>query len=155
MPDEIKHGGIECTEFEALLSDALEGQLTPARKQGFDAHRRICAVCGPLFADVQAGQQWLRSLEEVEPPVHLVHNILAATSGVFSTRSEAVTAGGRATPFRGAAAGAVGFLLSFFLQTGGSVCAAATVCDVVWDDLLLLLAGYERSRGEAGGRGES
>ncbi len=99
MPDEIKHGGIECTEFEALLSDALEGQLTPARKQGFDAHRRICAVCGPLFADVQAGQQWLRSLEEVEPPVHLVHNILAATSGVFSTRSEAVTAGGRATPF--------------------------------------------------------
>jgi hypothetical protein len=99
MPDEIKHGGIECTEFEALLSDALEGQLTPARKQGFDAHRRVCAVCGPLFADVQAGQQWLRSLEAVEPPVHLVHNILVATSGVLSTRSEAVTSDGRRTPF--------------------------------------------------------
>src|SRR5580698_548239 len=99
MPDEIKHGGIECTEFEALLSDALEGQLTPARKQSFDAHRRVCAVCGPLFADVQAGQQWLRSLEAVEPPVHLVHNILVATSGVLSTRSEAVTSDGRTTPF--------------------------------------------------------
>jgi hypothetical protein len=29
----------------------------------------------------------------------MVHNILAATSGVFSTRSEAATAAGRATPF--------------------------------------------------------
>ncbi len=96
MPEETKHG-IECSEFEALLSDALEGNLTPARKESFEAHRRVCAICGPLFADVQAGQQWLRALEPVEPPVHLVHNILAATSGVVSTR--AATAGGTTTPF--------------------------------------------------------
>ena len=68
MPDETKHGPqsrIECTEFELLLSEALDGdgQLTPARRESFDAHRRICSVCGPLFADVQAGQQWLKSLE--------------------------------------------------------------------------------------------
>ncbi len=99
MPDEFKHG-IECAEFEALLSDALdgEGQLSPARKEAFEAHRRVCAICGPLFADVQAGQQWLRELEAVEPPAHLVHNILAATSGVVSTRALAATAGGRTTP---------------------------------------------------------
>ena len=36
---------------------------------------------------MQAGQQWLRSLEAVEPPAYLVHNILAATSGVVSTRT--------------------------------------------------------------------
>jgi hypothetical protein len=99
MPDETKHG-IECSEFETLLSEALDGDaLSPARKQSFDAHRRVCAVCGPLFADAQAGQQWLRSLEAVEPPAHLVHNILAATSGVFSTRSEAARADGGTTPF--------------------------------------------------------
>src|SRR5271157_1395686 len=98
MPDEFKHG-VECTEFEALLSDALEGQLSPARRESFEAHRRVCAVCGPLFAEVQAGQQWLRSLEAVEPPAHLVHNILTATSGVVSTRALAATAGGRTTPF--------------------------------------------------------
>ena len=97
MPEETKHG-IECTEFEALLSDALEGQLSPARKESFEAHRRVCAVCGPLFADVQVGQQWLRELEAVEPPTYLVHNILAATSGVVSTRSLAAAAGGRTTP---------------------------------------------------------
>jgi hypothetical protein len=117
MPEETKHGTptppgggrgpqLECVEFEALLSEALDnysggqdGQLTAARKASFDAHRRICGVCGPLFADAQAGQQWLRSLEAVEPPTYLVHNILAATTGVLSTRALAATAGGRTTPF--------------------------------------------------------
>jgi hypothetical protein len=100
MPEETKHG-MECTEFEALVSEALdgEGQLSPARKESFEAHRRVCKVCGPLFADVQAGQKWMRSLEEVEPPMHMVHNILAATSGVASTRSLAATRDGRTTPF--------------------------------------------------------
>jgi hypothetical protein len=98
MADETKHG-MECTEFEGLVSDALEGQLSPGRMEGFDAHRRSCSVCGPLFADVQAGQQWLRALEAVEPPAHLVHNILAATTGVLSTRPQAAAADGRTTPF--------------------------------------------------------
>jgi hypothetical protein len=104
MPEETKHGTptqVECTEFEALVSDALEGRLSPARKESFEAHRRVCAVCGPLLAEVQAGQQWLRALalEPVEPPAHLVHNILAATSGVVSTRPQAARADGRTTPF--------------------------------------------------------
>src|ERR1700692_459517 len=106
MPGETKHG-IERAEFESLLSDARDldssgnGRLSPARKESFDAHRRVCPVCGPMFADVQAGQQWLRTLalETVEPPVHLVHNILAATSGVPSTRPVSAAVGGRTTPF--------------------------------------------------------
>ena len=96
MPGETKHG-VECTEFEAWLTDALEGQLSADRKESFEAHRRVCGICGPMFSDVQAGQRWLRSLEPVEPPLHLVHNILVATSGVVSTRALAA-AGGRATP---------------------------------------------------------
>jgi hypothetical protein len=98
MPEESKHG-MECAEFEAHLNDAIdgEGELSPAQQKSFDAHRRVCQVCGPLFADVQAGREWLRSLEAVEPPAHLVHNILVATSGVVSTRT--ATAGGRTTPF--------------------------------------------------------
>lgn len=97
MPGETKHGGY-CTEFEALLMEALDGQLSGARKETFDAHRRTCAVCGPLFADAQAGQKWLRSLEPVEPPAHLVHNILAATSGVVSTRLATTSDATRTTP---------------------------------------------------------
>ena len=105
---------MECTEFEALLSEALDsdaegggdGRLSGARKESieahrFEAHRRICVVCGPMFADAQAGRQWLRSLalETVEPPANLVLNILAATSGVVSRRSVDVAVGGRTTPF--------------------------------------------------------
>src|SRR5450755_1689581 len=100
MADETKHG-VECTEFEALLSeviDGVEGHLNPARRATFDTHRRVCGICGPLMADVQAGQRWLRALEEVEPPAHLVHNILVATSGVFSTRTQTAAGDGRTTP---------------------------------------------------------
>ena len=110
MPEESKHG-VECAEFEALLSEVIDsdadsgardgkGQLSAARKESFEAHRRVCGVCGPLFAEVQAGQKWLRSLEAVEPPAYLVRNILAATSGVVSRRSlaAAATADGRTTP---------------------------------------------------------
>jgi hypothetical protein len=104
MPEEAKHGmpsSMECMEFEALLSEAIDGagELSGARRENFDSHRRVCAVCGPLFAEAQAGREWLRSLEAVEPPVHLVHNILVATSGVVSRRTLAATAGGRTTPF--------------------------------------------------------
>ncbi len=94
MPGESKHG-IECSQFEALLSEALDGQLSGSRKdkdnESFEAHARVCAICGPLLADAVAGQQWLKSLEEVEPPAHLMHNILAATTGISSARLHAAT----------------------------------------------------------------
>jgi hypothetical protein len=96
MPDDTKHGA-SCTEFEALLSDAIEGTLTGAAKESFDAHRRTCAVCAPLFADAVAGREFLLSLEPVEPPAHLVHNILVATSGVISRRTATAGVAG-ATP---------------------------------------------------------
>jgi hypothetical protein len=107
MPDQTKHG-IECAEFEALLSHAIDGDAKPVpiegglnapRKESFDAHRRVCPICGPMFAEVQAGRQWLQTLEEVEPPTYLVHNILVATSGVVSKRTLAATGEVRATPF--------------------------------------------------------
>ena len=98
MPGETKHG-IECSQFEALLSEAIDGQLSGARKQIFEAHARVCAVCGPLIADALAGQKWLSSLAEVEPPAHLLHNILASTSGISSARLLANTPERRATGF--------------------------------------------------------
>jgi hypothetical protein len=100
MPEEMKHG-MACAEFDALLSDALDGGLssglTDKDREKFEAHRRVCATCGPMFAETQAGLQFLRTLEEVQPPAYLVHNILAATSGVESRRT--VSADGRTAPF--------------------------------------------------------
>jgi hypothetical protein len=89
MADEIK-SGMHCAEFETLLFDAVDGTLVAGTLTRFRTHASGCASCGPLFADAQAGQQWLRSLAEVEPPKNLVHNILAKTSGVEERYQEQV-----------------------------------------------------------------
>jgi len=90
MPDHTKNGmqGHEllCSEFDGLLSDALDGALTGARLKAFHAHTRSCSVCGPLLAEVEAGRTWLKGLTEVEPPANLVTNILASTTGVDTQR---------------------------------------------------------------------
>jgi len=85
---------MQCAEFEALLMEALDGELSEVGRAGFDAHRRTCAICGPMFTDAEAGRMWLRSLEPVEAPPYLVHNILAATTGVVGTGLGMSTAGG-------------------------------------------------------------
>ena len=72
---------MDCTQFEALLSEALDGTLSESVLAGFKAHAAACADCGPMLAAAQAGMSWLKSLPEVEPPRNLVRNILIATSG--------------------------------------------------------------------------
>jgi hypothetical protein len=90
MPDHTSNGmqGHEllCSDFDGLLSDALDGALTGSQLDGFHAHARTCSVCGPLFAEVTAGRNWLKDLTEVEPPAGLVNNILASTTGVDTQR---------------------------------------------------------------------
>jgi len=80
------HNGMQCNEFDALLSDAMDKMLTGPRAEAFQSHAKSCAVCGPLLAEAQIGKHWLEQLIEVEPPQHLMHNILAATSGIDTTR---------------------------------------------------------------------
>jgi len=72
--------GMPCSEFDALLMEAVEGKLATEQMERFRSHADSCGVCGPLFADAQSGFSWLHSLTPVEPPANLVHNILAATS---------------------------------------------------------------------------
>src|SRR3989441_2326777 len=88
MAGESKNG-MQCSEFEALLSEALDEKLNGAKLESFQAHGRLCTVCGPLLAEADAGRRWLKSLAEVEPPANLVRNILVATTGRESTRVQA------------------------------------------------------------------
>lgn len=83
---------LTCSQFEALLADALDdagGSLPSGTREAFAAHRLSCANCGPLFAETQEGMLLLRNLAEVEPPRNLLHNILAATSRVEAADSAA------------------------------------------------------------------
>src|SRR6266849_2851450 len=85
MPGEPKNG-MQCGEFDTLLNEVLDATLTGPKLESFQAHARVCAVCGPLLAEADAGRRWLKSLAEVEPPANLMHNILLATTGHESKR---------------------------------------------------------------------
>src|SRR5581483_2763839 len=76
------HNAMQCTEFDALLSQAIDGTLSGDRLTAFEAHGRECKVCGALLQEAEAGRGWLKALEDVEPPAGLVNNILLRTSGV-------------------------------------------------------------------------
>ncbi len=85
MPGETNYG-MQCSEFDALLTEALDGTLSGQKLDRFHAHANACSVCGSLFAEIDAGRRLLHSLADVEPPAHLLHNILAATTGLDTTR---------------------------------------------------------------------
>ena len=90
---------MQCSEFDGLLSDALDQQLSGAKLESFQAHARTCSLCGPLLSEAEAGQHLLKSLAEVEPPVNLVHNILASTVGIDTGRLRSTTAAQREPSF--------------------------------------------------------
>ena len=83
--------GMQCAEFDALLSEALDQRLSGEKLENFQAHARGCPTCGPLLAEADAGLRWLHELVEVEPPVTLVDNILAATTGIDTVRLRGTT----------------------------------------------------------------
>ena len=93
MNNQTHQDGLQCSQFEAMLADALDGALAVEVQRDFDAHGRTCPLCGPMLAEAREGMLWLEALEDVEPPRNLVHNILAATS-------MAVTAAGEPSPVR-------------------------------------------------------
>jgi hypothetical protein len=108
--NENLQNGMQCSQFEALLADALDHAeeagadgatevLSPATRKAFEAHRLSCSVCSPLYAEAREGMLLLRTMEDMEAPRNLVHNILAATSraeatahGAAATRKQASTA---------------------------------------------------------------
>ena len=72
--------GIACSQFEALLAEALDGALPQQIRPAFEAHSQSCPNCGPMLAEAREGMMVLAGLGEVEPPRNLLHNILAATT---------------------------------------------------------------------------
>lgn len=96
MDNRKSQSEIQCSQFEALLAEALEGQLPEEIRQGFEIHSRSCMVCGPMLAEAREGMEWLSNLEEVEPPGNLVHNILAATTMAAAEQQQRAKALGSA-----------------------------------------------------------
>jgi len=81
--------GMQCAEFDVLLTEALDGVLKGERRESFETHKATCATCSALFEESSRGLAWLREVEEVAPPKNLVHNILAATLGSAEQAAQA------------------------------------------------------------------
>ncbi len=74
---------MECVEVEALLAEALDGVLHGSQLAAFEAHQQTCLACRTMVEEAGAGMHWLKGLDEAEPPLNLVHNILAQTVGAL------------------------------------------------------------------------
>lgn len=85
-----RQNGMQCAEFEAVLTEAVEGRLSAGQMQLFRSHAQTCSLCGPQFAEALEGYEFLRALPEIEPPANLLHNILAATSEAEKAEKAAV-----------------------------------------------------------------
>jgi hypothetical protein len=117
---------MQCSQFEALLTDALDGSFSGELRLKFDAHAASCPACGPMLAEARQGMLWLHGLEELEPPKNLVHNILAATTVAEAAEAPAKTKAGEGwtariwKPIRGVATGMMqprfvtSFAMAFF-----------------------------------------
>src|ERR1039458_547839 len=85
---------VQCVEFEGLLAEALDATLHGATLAGFEAHQKSCPACAAMYEEAAAGMHWLKGLEDLDPPKHLVHNILAQTIGAVAvTSTKAAPAG--------------------------------------------------------------
>ena len=99
MADESKFGQkpgsiLKCEDWEALLTDALDGLLPAGEASAFRAHGETCANCGDLLAHAKQGQEWLGYLHtEPEIPAGLIGKILEQTVGAGSVPLPVVAAG--------------------------------------------------------------
>jgi hypothetical protein len=138
---EKRQNSVQCSQFEVLLSDALDGILPEEVSRAFESHAAACPACGPMLAEARQGMLWLRALEDVEPPRNLVHNILAATTVAEQAKAPAKAAkAGWSTrlwkPARGVITGVIqprfitSFAMAFF-----SLSLTLTVAGVKFQDL--------------------
>ena len=67
---------MKCAEFEILLSDSLDGTISPSDQARLDEHAGTCAACAELAADCGAAIAFLGKVEPVEPPAELVNRLV-------------------------------------------------------------------------------
>jgi hypothetical protein len=83
--------GMQCVECEGLLAEAIDGILHGPTLAAFEAHQQSCPACNAMVEEAKAGMHWLKGLDEVEPPRHLVHNILTQTIGALPSEHAVVS----------------------------------------------------------------
>jgi hypothetical protein len=66
---------MNCTEFESILADYLDGTLDTPQRAAVDEHAAMCANCREFMADVGGAHRLLKNVPEIEPPPELITRI--------------------------------------------------------------------------------
>ena len=59
---------MNCSDFEILLCDYLDGTLAPEQRRSVEAHRDACPACAELARDVVGVTAFIERAAAVEPP---------------------------------------------------------------------------------------
>ena len=75
-----------CVACEEMLTDAVDGVLSPADQAFFDLHIGTCTTCMDRLAEAKRGAAWLELLKthRPEPSGALMQRILSATAAPIS-----------------------------------------------------------------------
>jgi hypothetical protein len=74
-PEEITNVPMNCSDFEILLCDYVDGTLDAARKQTLEMHLRECAACAEFARDVTGAVAFIERAEDAVPPLELLTKI--------------------------------------------------------------------------------
>ncbi|HEX3681541.1 MAG TPA: zf-HC2 domain-containing protein [Bryobacteraceae bacterium] len=66
---------MNCSEFETLLADRMDGCLSTAQQAELEQHASVCPACSEFMSDVAAAIRFLKGAEEIAPPPELITRI--------------------------------------------------------------------------------
>ncbi len=78
---------MNCSRFETLLSDYMDGVLDAPVEKAIEEHLHVCELCPELVEEVGRLRAELEAFPEAQPPEVLVHQILLSTTGLPKDRS--------------------------------------------------------------------
>ena len=78
---------MDCSSFETLLTDLMDGTLEGPVQEAADSHVESCARCRQLRREVAQLRGELEVYPWVRPPADLVYSILQKTTGVLQKRT--------------------------------------------------------------------
>jgi Putative zinc-finger len=66
---------INCSEFETLLADYVDGALTIAERAAIEEHAASCPGCAEFMQDVTGAVSFLARVSAIDPPAELITRI--------------------------------------------------------------------------------
>jgi len=66
---------MNCSEFETVLADYLDGSLAPAERTALEQHASDCPACAEFLRDVTAAVNFIEHVPDIAPPPELITRI--------------------------------------------------------------------------------